>query len=564
MFGHGTFVYQPEAAIDAFGDANAAADAMINHGMSHAWLRVHNKNGPWQTSLNETLADACKSRGISVGIWGWNDGNDVEQDIENALFAIKHYRPDAYVADIEHGVSGANWSVGKAKLFTSEVKNNLGTTPLVVSTFGYIPYHQPEIMTAVDEIVDFFAPQVYWFWYPRTNMLQDPALSDLKENNAAAYAKVCLHEWRKVVSKPLVLTGQAYWGEASGWTQSRAETKLKEFIDGFDDYDKLAGLNWWNFADQKAMSTKMRKMISAANFPTKFGASAQASTISNQSPPNFTSTAASNDRIVAAEGLFFRSAPTKDPSNIIAELDYGVPVQTSGSSTSNGYVASIITMNGTTVSGYLHTRYLRPVEHPMIERAVKEAVGEWHRFLKGGGIEDKEPFSGFINEMWSAVGRPDLSGKDTDQPWSAAFISFVLDNAEYKRTTFDIRHSTYIHESIQNRITGTDSDFWGYRVTEAKPQVGDLVCQWRVTETTYDEAETQSRFSSHTDLVIAVRENAIVTMGGNVTNDTSGVRGVTVGTKTYPLNSDGFLPGTRNVFALMKNMHRPTAERLIT
>jgi hypothetical protein len=40
-----------------------------------------------------------------------------------------------------------------------------------------------------------------------------------------------------VVTKPIVLTRQAYWGETTGWTQAHAERKLQEFIDEFDRYD---------------------------------------------------------------------------------------------------------------------------------------------------------------------------------------------------------------------------------------------------------------------------------------------------------------------------------------
>lgn len=104
---------------------------------------------------------------------------------------------------------------------------------------------------------------------------------------------------------------------------------------------------------------------------------------------------------------------------------------------------------------------------------------------------------------------------------------------------------------------------WGrIRISEARPQVGDIVCQWRGTnETTFDEAETQSRFENHTDIIIAVRKHAIVTLGGNVANASSQGLGVTVKTKTFSLDANGYLPGTRRVVALMKNRHRPFSDQ---
>jgi hypothetical protein len=272
MHGHGTFVYRPEVAIGRFGSATGAADALKAMDMSHAWLRVHSKNGEWRPDANMALAEAFRAAGIKVGVWGWNDGNDVDRDIANAVAAIGRYQPYTYIADIENGVDDASWTAPRAKKFAAAVKHHLGGRPLVVSSFGHIVAHQPEIMAAIDGIADFFAPQVYWFRYPTPLMLaaDDPVLGALPTDDPAAYARLCLHHWRKVVTKPLVMTGQADWGEAENWTQERAEQKLEKFLAEFDQYDRLAGLNWWNLADPSAMSARMRAQIAAARLGERF------------------------------------------------------------------------------------------------------------------------------------------------------------------------------------------------------------------------------------------------------------------------------------------------------
>ncbi|GEM_PF-1365181 len=571
MHSHGTFIYRPDYALQTFGSAQGVVEKIKEMGMSYAWLRVHNKNGPWRTHENRQIAQALKDNSVQVGVWGWNDGNNVRRDIANAKTAIETYRPYAYIADIEPGVAGADWNIDDATVFAKAVKSHLGERKLVVSSFGYIKTHKPELMQGIDNIVDAFAPQVYWFWYPKSYMLpqNDPVLSRLPKNNAAAYAKVCLKVWRDYVAKPLILTGQAYWGEAERWTRSRAEQKLEEFVQGFDSYDEIIGINWWNLADDKAMSNEMMTIIKDADFKSKFPNSASGGSTNDDSEidshPDDSNSGDSRTGIkqyIAAEGLNFRSEPVGGTDdNIIDTLDYGDFAFVTGDLMPNGYLRATVNVDGEWVRGYLSARYLRDPEAPQIERAVQEGVDEWHRFAKGNGIETKEPYSSYINQMWKVRGYPNITGKDTDWYWSAAFISFILENAEYRRTKFDIRHSTYIHESIQNRITQADRDFWGYRITEAKPQVGDIVCQWRVTETTYEDAESRDRFSSHTDLVIAVRDRSVVTLGGNVTNSTSGDRGVTVGTKTFLLNSEGFLRDDRRVFAIMKNNYRPRDEQ---
>ncbi len=584
MHGHGTFVYKPDFAIERFGSAEGVADALKAMGMSHAWLRVHNKNGPWHPDGNMALAQAFRVAGIHVGVWGWNDGNDVDQDTANAIAAIDRYDPYTYIADMENGVNGASWTVSRATRFATAVKEHLDGKPLVVSSFGYIVAHEPELMAAMDGIADFFAPQVYWFNFPRASMLpaDDPALSGLPTDNAAAYAKVCLHHWRKFVTKPLVLTGQAYWGEAEGWTQAKAERKLEQFLDQFDQYDEIVGLNWWNLADPSAMSARMRSMIAAARLGDKFGpvppVRSRTRTRSRRRSETGTgragsaglarrgigARAAGATKFIAAEGLFLRSEPNGETDdNIIATLNFGDVASVSGALTANGYIRSKVAQAGETMQGFLAATYLRDPEAPEIERLVREATDEWERFDHGNGVETQEPYSSFINEMWTARGLPNITGRDTDQFWSAAFISFILENANYTKTKLSTKHSVYIHEAIQNRVTRANRNFWGYRRREAKPQVGDLICQWRERETTFDEAEMSGDFPSHTDLVIAVREQSCITLGGNVANGMSGASGVSVDTKIFTLTDDGFLPDARNVFALMKNNFRPRADQAL-
>jgi hypothetical protein len=562
MFGHGTYIYNPKLTMQAYGGAAGVADRCRHLGMQHAWLRVHNKNGAWLKAENSELAAALRAAGISVGVWGWNDGNDVDRDIANAKDAIDYYSPDLYIADIEQGVEGASWTVAGVGKFLGKVKEHLGAKPLVVSSFGYIKAHAPELMRAADPIADFFAPQVYWFWHPKQDMLPagDPILGGLPTNNPAAYATVCLTEWRRVVTKPLILTGQAYWGEASGWSQSIAEQKLASFLQGFSDYQGIVGLNWWHLGGGKAMSATMQNAIRNAGLGSQSYGSApgtqMASATANSLFAAPTVSGAATELIVAAEELYFRSSPQGGTeANLLGAFDYGHRVRAIGQELANGFIQVEAQLGGVLIQGYLLARYLRAVEAPEIERAVSEAIDEWLRFDKGVGQEHREPYSSYINQMWTARGLPHITGRDREQYWSAAFISFVLENAGYLRTKFAIQHSVYIHEAIQNRFTQANRDFWAYRLSEAKPQVGDIVCGWREYRTTYEEAETDSSFPSHTDIVIGVRDRSIITIGGNVSQS--------VETKTMALSEQGYLLPGETYFAVMKNRFRAPAQQLI-
>ncbi len=274
MYGHGVFVYEPVAALKKYRTWDGVASALLKMKMTHAWVRGHGKDGLFEVKDNLGLIGALRKAGIKVFIWGWCQGEgQLDKDIENAADAIAKFSPDGYVADIEQGVSGAEWTQKGIKKFLAATRTELGGKPLILSTHGFIPYHEPELMQAADPFVDAFAPQVYWFWFPSKRMFSEPgAKGPYKTNNAAAYADLCLDVWRHITDKPIVITGQAYWGEIQSWTRQDAEKKLQEFATGFNRYGEIAGLNWWYLAGSAAMSPAMETLIAAADFQARLDA----------------------------------------------------------------------------------------------------------------------------------------------------------------------------------------------------------------------------------------------------------------------------------------------------
>lgn len=168
-----------------------------------------------------------------------------------------------------------------------------------------------------------------------------------------------------------------------------------------------------------------------------------------------------------------------------------------------------------------------PVENSL--RIVKE---EWERFgrqtidktntiVRSGGQEFEEPYWERVGDYWKAVGFPHLTGKDTDQAWSAAFISWVMKEAGWgERFSYSEWHATYIRNSILARKRQDRSfAYWGYRLNERAPQVGDLVGYARRGGISYDYQPLT--YPSHTDLVVAVRPYEIDVIGGNVKDSVS-------------------------------------------
>src|SRR5205085_2388434 len=75
----------------------------------------------------------------------------------------------------------------------------------------------------------------------------------------------------------------------------------------------------------------------------------------------------------------------------------------------------------------------------------------------------------------------------------------------------------YIAFSKHNRIAGNANPFKAYRINEAIPKVGDLVCKSRARSgATYDNIRVGMK--THCDVVTGVAPDGLEVIGGNVSN----------------------------------------------
>jgi|SRR5688572_26283805 len=249
---------------------------------------------------------------------------------------------------------------------------------------------------------------------------------------------------------------------------------------------------------------------------------------------------------VQSDALNLRSEPEIADGNIIAVLAKGEAVNTLSPANPAGWINIDAPLNGMVRRGFVKAHLLRdPVSDPK-ERLITGAVAEWIRFDKGSGQEHLAPFHTFVGEMWRAIGL-DLDGRDRDQPWSAAYISWIVRRAgpEYSSFRFAAAHSRYINHAITRREANSAAPYWGFRLNEHKVGLGDLVCQWRTTQQTYDGARQTDSFFSHCDVVVEVASGSVRALGGNNSHS--------VGFKTYAINADGFLKAENRVFAVLRN-----------
>jgi len=180
---HGTFIYQVSETIADYGSTQLVIEAMQKAGMTHAWVRIHGPT-PYGTGTKKIIADfiaALNAASIGVAAWGWCDGSDPTANAKLALKELSFFGLTDYIADIEHGVHGANWTPNEITKFCTLARAGI-TGGFGITTFPLIDWHEPELMEAALPFVDMFNPQVYWHHFPNKKMLKQ-----FKRPNGTSY-----------------------------------------------------------------------------------------------------------------------------------------------------------------------------------------------------------------------------------------------------------------------------------------------------------------------------------------------------------------------------------------
>ena len=197
------------------------------------------------------------------------------------------------------------------------------------------------------------------------------------------------------------------------------------------------------------------------------------------------------------------------------------------------------------ISGYISKNVLRDSVTAAREALMAHCVYWWFKFEHGKGQENKEPYTDYVGEFWQSIGY-DLDGQDRDQPWSAAFISHVVhQTGVYEGFDYSPSHARYCHPAIKAKLNGESYPFLGYRLNEYQPQLGDMVCAWRLNRIDYDYAALHRYYASHCDIVVAIQPGKILCIGGNV--------GHSVRHSWFTIDNQGFLLEKKNLYAVLKN-----------
>lgn len=134
---------------------------------------------------------------------------------------------------------------------------------------------------------------------------------------------------------------------------------------------------------------------------------------------------------------------------------------------------------------------------------------------------------------------------NNNQPWSAAFISWVARGAGAgKQFSYSSAHAGYILKALAEAKKATSkAKFIARRRTAYRPKVGDLIACERLTSAdptfdNYADYVKAGRYEAHCDFVVGANGDGtkLLTIGGNV--------GHSVKQKLWPINSKGLADKT--------------------
>ncbi|MFD2113582.1 DUF2272 domain-containing protein [Thiorhodococcus fuscus] len=184
-----------------------------------------------------------------------------------------------------------------------------------------------------------------------------------------------------------------------------------------------------------------------------------------------------------------------------------------------------------------------PSPNPRLrQRIIDRALGEWNYFgrqtIVFQGDDESMPHVGYwedddgshsrrVNSYWRAAGEPGLDGMDCQKPWSAAFMSWVMQSAGVPESQFSrsIAHWVYLARMVDAAaIPGRY--FVPRRLKDYSPKPGDLVCASRnparvFSSDVYVTSRMLYSLSAHCDLVVSKQGRTLETVGGNVRNSVS-------------------------------------------
>ena len=132
-----------------------------------------------------------------------------------------------------------------------------------------------------------------------------------------------------------------------------------------------------------------------------------------------------------------------------------------------------------------------------------------------------------VGLYWQAVGKPGLSGRHCQEPWSAAFMSWLMQSAGVPEYQFPPAAAHWVYLSDIIDWSASPGRYFVPRAIGAyRPQPGDVICASKEISRASAMAGqlppwALSNARMHCDLVVKADGRALEAIGGNVRNAVS-------------------------------------------
>lgn len=176
--------------------------------------------------------------------------------------------------------------------------------------------------------------------------------------------------------------------------------------------------------------------------------------------------------------------------------------------------------------------------HKEYEESVYRRVGDyWARLAENPAYSSWSGYNGRSGVKFTKQG---LVDENNNQPWSAAFVSFVMHEAGAgKNFSYAPSHSVYIVKALRAaKNPSPEKKFIARRHKIYSPKLGDLIACERQPNfdpnfDTYEDYAASGKYEAHCDIVVEKTPSAVVTIGGNVSNS--------VTKKSWALDANGMI-----------------------
>jgi len=262
LTGKGYYIWQVRHCENGDPDRIAALAQEAN--LSHVLVKIADGTFPYNIDLDNGFDYARpvinKLKAKNIQVWGWQYvyGDFPDQEAEIAVSRALELGVNGFVVNAEGQYSSTS-KAPAASRYMSILRNNLGSTPIALSSYRYPSYHRNLPWTNFLDRCDYNMPQVYWVQ---------------SHNNAGAQLQRCVNEFKNIRPfRPIIPTGPTF--KESGWIPTNDE--VIEFMEVAKQLN-LSAVNFWYWEGCRRYMTQFWDLVR----DYKFDAPTQASTLPEQ------------------------------------------------------------------------------------------------------------------------------------------------------------------------------------------------------------------------------------------------------------------------------------------